>query len=123
MSEPKHTPGPWECHSGGEIKSSTGQTLAICAYGTGIPLDEYHANARLIAFAPDLWAALKEMVAEASHLDDETDLWAALEEMVAEASHLDDETERGVDALKRACDVLAWSIGEDPNQASERTEP
>ena len=94
MREPKHTPGPWECHSGRQIGSSTGQVIAICAYGTGLDTHQCHANARLIAFAPELLVALEQMVAEASSHE-----------------HMRDRGE-----VKRARAVLAYVIGETPNQ-------
>ena len=67
-----HTPGPWEVggHDDGVpgyvyCDNEFGSAVAI-AYGdalayTCLPRDEQEANARLIAAAPDLLAALVEM--------------------------------------------------------------
>lgn len=65
-----HTPGPWSQGSG----ASTGEGYAICAgpcivatvVGLGYPIGKGRApvsdaNARLIAAAPDLLAALQEI--------------------------------------------------------------
>lgn len=57
----KHTPGPWfvqhSSHQGGLlIKPVPGQVVAQCD-----ELPEMQANARLIAAAPDLLAALKAL--------------------------------------------------------------
>jgi hypothetical protein len=71
MSE--HTPGPWRVlnHASGHvgfIAVVAGERTHICdvfPYGTRAStagLDEHLANARLIAAAPDLLAALKEAV-------------------------------------------------------------
>lgn len=73
MSEAKHTPGPWSFRTDG-VTGDNG----IHADGTGIfaeafadirragedARDEAHANARLIAAAPELLAALKKLTAE-----------------------------------------------------------
>jgi hypothetical protein len=58
----KHTPGPWhyaECQMGTPFvdTESVGDLLAAA-----LPLDEEKANARLIAAAPDLLAALEDMI-------------------------------------------------------------
>jgi len=69
MSELKATPGPWEWDAGdvGEAYSvpysdvfvDAGNTI-IASFNDGIP--EGRANACLIAAAPDLYAALDELV-------------------------------------------------------------
>ena len=71
----KHTPGPWNLHSPDEGDPITGDgTFCITAKSMVIanaqPRDwhETPANARLIAAAPDLLAALREMV-EAFSMD------------------------------------------------------
>lgn len=65
MSEAKHTPGPWVLDDDmpGSIFSddATGSIVARCR-GVGFeyaprPIEEWQANARLIAAAPDLDAA------------------------------------------------------------------
>ena len=65
-----HTPGPW--HQGGldrhdkhwmrETRDAKGRGIAWC--GT-FPEDEAHANARLIAAAPEMLEALEEIVSAA----------------------------------------------------------
>jgi len=61
----KHTPGPWYTRHG-QISSETsthGCTIADCnATANGISDKEVEANARLIAAAPDLLAALEECI-------------------------------------------------------------
>ena len=73
-NETKHTPGPWEASDDCmEISPSTGpkshvELARIVGPGEGSSFytyDEASANARLIAAAPDLLAALKQ--AEASY--------------------------------------------------------
>lgn len=69
-----HTPGPW--HQGGldrhdkhwmrETRDAKGRGIAWC--GT-FPEDEAHANARLIAAAPEMLEAL-EMVMRRGRIDD-----------------------------------------------------
>lgn len=58
-----HTPGPWEqIHSvvrKADALSGTTPTIAICDFVWGSRVAE--ANARLIAAAPDLLAALKRL--------------------------------------------------------------
>jgi len=68
----KHTPAPWHVGIGngeGSIFSDSGRTrledggttlYPICSYNRGWNADEDAANARLIASAPDLLAALRE---------------------------------------------------------------
>lgn len=67
----KHTPGPWHVGTNGD---NCARDHAICdgpmviakVYGTGYPFGrgaspQSTANARLIAAAPELYAALKEL--------------------------------------------------------------
>lgn len=58
----KHTPGPWhyaECQTGTPFvdTESVGDLFAAA-----LPLDEERANVRLMAAAPDLLAALEDMI-------------------------------------------------------------
>ena len=62
----KHTPGPWLAKE----SSSSRKQLIVCPRGqiaeigfVSIPVSEWEANARLIAAAPDLLAALERMLA------------------------------------------------------------
>ena len=67
----KYTPGPWAA-IGTDVKTPGPRSRILC--WTGLPeiaLDEARANARLIAAAPDLLAALQALVALSDHLDPE----------------------------------------------------
>lgn len=60
----KHTPGPWKYnpHSlTGCVRGAAGEGIAIANGGAGV----MHSNGHLIAAAPELLAALREVVAEA----------------------------------------------------------
>jgi hypothetical protein len=66
----KHTPGPWTADQYGGIEDARGMTVAVCVQGEqwqtadgGIDVEEfpYEANARLMAAAPELLEALKEL--------------------------------------------------------------
>jgi hypothetical protein len=62
MSE--HTPGPWVIHSGakgyGHVRDS--QYRSICAFGNAsLSQDESEANAHLLAAAPKMLLALKQI--------------------------------------------------------------
>lgn len=55
----KHTPGPWECHGSTITHEGLGYEYPIASTDKSpVPTDEAMANARLIAAAPDLAAAL-----------------------------------------------------------------
>ena len=69
----EHTPGPWKLNTDGDtgmndsgcILDSIGHVIITDIYGTfknGRTTGEAEANARLIAAAPDLLAALEELV-------------------------------------------------------------
>ncbi len=58
MSESKHTPGPWELQGG--YRDIMTKDARVCTVRHGyVTRETYHANARLIAAAPDLIAALR----------------------------------------------------------------
>ena len=57
LKDAKHTPGPWQIGYPG-VKSQ-GNYIADCDVSYVFPDDEKRANARLIAAAPDLLAALE----------------------------------------------------------------
>jgi len=62
----QHTPGPWRLSSGDETEIFSGAkpvARAHCGGLTSVKLPEAEANARLIAAAPELLAALEEMYA------------------------------------------------------------
>ena len=67
MAQAQHTPGPWRLNAGNEtlVMGSNQRPIARAECGgiAGIGLAEAEANARLIAAAPDLLAALEEMAA------------------------------------------------------------
>lgn len=90
-SATKHTPGPWKV-----FYTTNGQTIigigeAAGAEGITDPQfglwrsgKEREANARLIAAAPDMLAALKAILA---HKPDNADaIWEQVEEAIAKAS-------------------------------------
>jgi len=57
-----HTPGPWEAESDLSVWALGGGIKVAGACGTGGGLTaEDHANARLIAAAPELLTALREL--------------------------------------------------------------
>jgi hypothetical protein len=63
-----HTPGPWEINDGDGIAIAKVSYFAITApctpnVGSGLSREENAANARLIATAPKLLAALKAVTA------------------------------------------------------------
>ena len=61
----QHTPGPWYTRHGqvSSENSAHGCTIANCnRTAKGIPDAEVEANARLIASAPDLLAALRGII-------------------------------------------------------------
>jgi hypothetical protein len=60
----QHTPGPWRTFNGTDVFSDDNDTsgskqIADCSMSLIIPSGEQVANARLIAAAPDLLAALE----------------------------------------------------------------
>lgn len=76
ITKPKYTPGPWRCDPEGKIWSES-KTELICEkvcypkvaevasyLSQGDSGDEGHANANLIAAAPDLLEALKDLVSQ-----------------------------------------------------------
>lgn len=86
----KHTPGPWTCQlvtdGGRNLADDVIQpTYAINCRGHAWPIvlrSEAHANARVIAAAPELLAALKAAVETIriwhgfGHTTDEAEVWA-----------------------------------------------
>lgn len=72
-----HTPGPWTAHNNNEINYldiDGGSSERICSVYVGeesLPMaEEAVANARLIAFAPDLLAALERLTHPMADDDD-----------------------------------------------------
>ena len=70
MNNPKHTPGPWKAVEWSDDRIEFTAGYEFSADGHLLPLDsmstnnydEVHANARLIAAAPDLLEALMLML-------------------------------------------------------------
>lgn len=75
MNEAKHTPGPWvKCREDGDHRSfyvftkeqidawpAQGDSMDYCIAMAGLNHDNFEANARLIAAAPELLEALQAM--------------------------------------------------------------
>jgi hypothetical protein len=65
MSKAQHTPGPWKLISNGLLVQDAGNRLHIGTFKEAEGLGHSAAaNARLIAAAPELLAALEEIVAQ-----------------------------------------------------------
>lgn len=67
MSESKHTPGPWHVHDRWYIGTvgegiRTHAEVKCCVNVPAHDHEQHEANARLIASAPDLLAAVKELL-------------------------------------------------------------
>ena len=74
-----HTPGPWQARgskAGAHVVGGNPLTL-IVAFGHDEAFEQNEANARLIAAAPDLLAALDRMVIETRGCEEGGDLWLA----------------------------------------------
>ena len=69
MTERKWKPGPWgvkpRANLCQEISSSNGITIAVTRHRGKIGAAERHANAHLIAAAPDLYEALEYLMMHA----------------------------------------------------------
>ena len=71
----QHTPGPWDA-TGLYVRERNGGLIASIIdlwHGQKTPKAEMDANARLISAAPDLLAALEELLWAASRTSLETD--------------------------------------------------
>lgn len=70
MAETKHSPGPWKLayDKGSNRDIMTNNARVATAWLAYVTPEEYHANAHLIAAAPDLLEALRELDAA---IDDE----------------------------------------------------
>jgi hypothetical protein len=71
MKEKKHTPGPWKTQTHIsldrlEIRDADGRRIAECAMDFPMSAKTHDANARLIAAAPELLAALESICTEIS---------------------------------------------------------
>lgn len=61
----QHTPGPWTVESDQTTVSMGGQCVIVAPAPDTASREECIANARLIAAAPELYRALRELIAEA----------------------------------------------------------
>lgn len=68
----KHTPGPWKAGTKSVTAPETEDRLAMDVRLYGGNSDDHRANARLIAAAPDLLAALNAML---THMGMDEDEW------------------------------------------------
>jgi hypothetical protein len=71
----QHTPGPWFAHNIGLGPNGEGPFT----YPLGNDPDKAAANARLIAAAPDMLAALQDIMAESTRDDDDHDVIATIQ--------------------------------------------
>ena len=92
MTQTTHTPGPWSLRMTGwqtnpaAIYSPRRPGAVACIPArTSVPLDEQSANARLIAAAPDLLAALQWAVETADTEQYEADWYAAARVAITKA--------------------------------------
>ena len=68
----QHTPGPWFANDSLQLFAETGQHIASLDSSTeGFEGGTLYANARLIAAAPDLLAAVQHLLATMSITDEE----------------------------------------------------
>lgn len=73
MSAPSSTQGPWSIaprDTNRRVVDASGHSVAVASPLGNDRKDEAFANARLIAAAPDMLAALRAMVALLPHTDD-----------------------------------------------------
>ena len=80
MTQATHTPGPWRVEDGQTIWS--GEELVGAAGRIGMPME---ANARLIAAAPEMLAALEWAVETADTEQYDADWYAAARAAIAKA--------------------------------------
>lgn len=84
----KHTPGPWSEFGPGNPQVYGGdpvRRIAVLDRQTGASMDECYANARLIAAAPELLAALEGVRDFWAGGDCPEDLWEELTTAIAKA--------------------------------------
>jgi len=79
MDNAQHTPGPWVYGKTGYVKSGDCY-IAEVLHGPDCPdADEVKANARLIAAAPDLLAALEKCVRELQRYENPQNIVTSLQ--------------------------------------------
>lgn len=91
----KHTPGPWEATGTEIVHAETGNHLAtVVRYGVTVGECPYmgstpFANARLIAAAPDLLAALEALTATARtfrNVPKDEQYWGSIDDEALDAA-------------------------------------
>jgi len=77
----QHTPGPWAVTEGYLWRGirAPSRVIADMRIVGGVVENEVQANARLIAAAPDMLAALQDIMAESSRDDDDHDMIATIQ--------------------------------------------
>lgn len=96
MNNSKHTPGPWRFDLDFDVQSVTGYPIAHAKFPSrsnsirqpGKKLEQ-EANARLIAAAPELLEALKNMINHVGHAPDDP-LFNAAKGVIAKAEGRDE---------------------------------
>jgi hypothetical protein len=98
----QHTPGPWFANDSLQLFAETGQHLASLDSSTeGFEGGALYANARLIAAAPDLLAALKDLLGDQPFIQETGDPQAAFFHCI----HCGREYGAGMDESADDCDV------------------
>lgn len=65
QESPRFTPGPWRRCGHRQIATTAGAGLPVCeVWSGGVGIEQADANERLIAAAPELYAALQAIVTE-----------------------------------------------------------
>jgi hypothetical protein len=82
-----HTSGPWiqgatDEHWKRSVRTATGESVAWCG---SFPVEQAHANARFIANAPAMLAALNALVDGHATLTMSADAWRNAESVIAKA--------------------------------------
>ncbi len=91
MSGARHTPGPWRLAASGidghKVVAPDGRNICGMSNRISLSMAERHANARLVAAAPDLLAALRDLVPADfdRHPDDFMPVWHAARAAIAKA--------------------------------------
>ena len=87
--ETLHTTGDWYAKDGQIVAQDTGKTLAVIPYYDSE--DEQIANANLMAAAPELLKALKELMeaegGEAGDNPDQKQAWRQAEQAIQQATN------------------------------------
>lgn len=68
MTDTKHTPGPWSVFFGDQIGTKDCHIAQVHSEGRTMTAEQRAANARLLAAAPDMLAALRACELRLTHL-------------------------------------------------------